>query len=142
MLGSSLAVQSATWIAQVNHSDYITDRLAGTNTLFHHHIGIAGYSGAPYVDLPGNLLSVVSQSADAAKERAVFYSSAMHSSIFESSAVQQTAGVSAVSTVKLIDIAILDRLLHHAVTLNIRGNSYRLKEKLKAGLVRPEEADA
>jgi hypothetical protein len=30
----------------------------------------------------------------------------------------------------------------HAVTLNIRGNSYRLKEKLKAGLVRPEEAEA
>lgn len=38
--------------------------------------------------------------------------------------------------------AILDRLLHHAVTLNIRGNSYRLKEKLKAGLVRTEEAEA
>ena len=30
----------------------------------------------------------------------------------------------------------------HAVTLNIRGNSYRLKEKLKAGLVRAEEAEA
>jgi len=38
--------------------------------------------------------------------------------------------------------AILDRLLHHAVTLNIRGNSYRLKEKLKAGLVRTAEAEA
>jgi hypothetical protein len=38
--------------------------------------------------------------------------------------------------------AILDRLLHHAVTLDIRGNSYRLKEKLKAGLVRSEEAEA
>jgi DNA replication protein DnaC len=35
--------------------------------------------------------------------------------------------------------AILDRLLHHAVTMNIRGNSYRLKEKLKAGLVRPQD---
>ncbi len=32
--------------------------------------------------------------------------------------------------------AIVDRLLHHAVTLNIRGNSYRLREKLKLGLVR------
>lgn len=37
---------------------------------------------------------------------------------------------------RVIATAILDRLLHHAVTLNIRGNSYRLKEKLKAGLVR------
>lgn len=43
---------------------------------------------------------------------------------------------------RVIATAILDRLLHHAVTLNIRGNSYRLKEKLKASLVRPEEAEA
>ena len=36
--------------------------------------------------------------------------------------------------------AILDRVLHHAITINIRGNSYRLKDKLKAGLVKPVEA--
>jgi DNA replication protein DnaC len=30
--------------------------------------------------------------------------------------------------------AILDRLLHHATTLNIKGESYRLREKKKAGL--------
>lgn len=30
--------------------------------------------------------------------------------------------------------AILDRLLHHATTLNIKGASYRLREKKKAGL--------
>ena len=42
---------------------------------------------------------------------------------------------------RVIATAILDRLLHHAVTMNIRGNSYRLKEKLKAGLVRSEEAE-
>lgn len=31
--------------------------------------------------------------------------------------------------------AIRDRLLHHAATLNIKGESYRLKEKRRAGLV-------
>jgi DNA replication protein DnaC len=31
--------------------------------------------------------------------------------------------------------AILDRLLHHATTLNIKGESYRLREKKKAGLL-------
>jgi DNA replication protein DnaC len=41
---------------------------------------------------------------------------------------------------RIIATAILDRILHHAITLNIRGNSYRLKDKLKAGLVRPAEA--
>jgi len=31
--------------------------------------------------------------------------------------------------------AILDRLLHHSTTINIRGDSYRLKDKRRAGLV-------
>ena len=43
---------------------------------------------------------------------------------------------------RVIATAILDRVLHHAITVNIRGNSYRLKDKLKAGLVRPEEPAA
>jgi len=29
----------------------------------------------------------------------------------------------------------LDRLLHQSTTLNIKGDSYRLKEKRKAGLL-------
>jgi len=41
---------------------------------------------------------------------------------------------------RVLATAILDRILHHAITLNIRGNSYRLKDKLKAGLVRTAEA--
>src|SRR6476659_8476230 len=41
----------------------------------------------------------------------------------------------------IIATAILDRLLHHSTTVNIRGESYRLKERRKAGLLpRPEEA--
>ena len=35
----------------------------------------------------------------------------------------------------ILATAILDRLLHHATTLNIKGDSYRLKEKRKAGLL-------
>jgi DNA replication protein DnaC len=41
---------------------------------------------------------------------------------------------------RVIATAILDRVLHHAITANIRGNSYRLKDKLKAGLVRTDES--
>jgi DNA replication protein DnaC len=40
----------------------------------------------------------------------------------------------------VIAAAILDRLLHHAITVSIRGQSYRLKDKLKAGLVKPADA--
>jgi hypothetical protein len=41
----------------------------------------------------------------------------------------------------VIASAILDRVLHHAVTLDIRGSFYRLKDKLKAGLMGAEETD-
>lgn len=34
----------------------------------------------------------------------------------------------------ILATAILDRLLHHSVVVNIRGESYRLREKKKAGL--------
>jgi DNA replication protein DnaC len=38
--------------------------------------------------------------------------------------------------------AILDRLLHYATTLNIKGESYRLKERRKAGLLgQPKPVD-
>jgi DNA replication protein DnaC len=38
----------------------------------------------------------------------------------------------------VIASAILDRLLHHSITINIKGESFRLKEKLKAGLLKPQ----
>jgi DNA replication protein DnaC len=41
---------------------------------------------------------------------------------------------------QIIATAILDRLLHHSTTINIRGESYRLKDRRRAGLLsRPEE---
>jgi DNA replication protein DnaC len=41
---------------------------------------------------------------------------------------------------RVIASAILDRVLHHAITVNIKGDSYRLREKLKAGLVKSKAA--
>jgi len=37
--------------------------------------------------------------------------------------------------------AILDRLLHHSSTINIKGESYRIKEKKKAGFFKREETE-
>ena len=36
---------------------------------------------------------------------------------------------------QILATAFMDRLLHHATTLNIKGESYRLREKKKAGLL-------
>lgn len=40
---------------------------------------------------------------------------------------------------QVIATAILDRLLHHSTIVNIKGDSYRLKEKRKAGLLARSE---
>ena len=37
--------------------------------------------------------------------------------------------------------AILDRLLHHSTTINIKGESYRIKEKKKAGFFKKVETE-
>jgi len=41
---------------------------------------------------------------------------------------------------QVIASAILDRVLHHAISISIKGESYRLKEKLKAGLLSKQAA--
>lgn len=48
---------------------------------------------------------------------------------------------------QVLATAILDRLLHHSTTLNIKGESYRLKDKRRAGILgkaesAPAEVDA
>jgi len=37
--------------------------------------------------------------------------------------------------------AILDRLLHHSHVVTIRGDSYRLREKRRSGLIKPAMLD-
>lgn len=41
----------------------------------------------------------------------------------------------------IIATAILDRLLHHSTTINIRGESYRLKDRRRAGLLSGREQE-
>jgi DNA replication protein DnaC len=41
----------------------------------------------------------------------------------------------------IIATAILDRLLHHSTTVNIRGESYRLKDRRRAGLLPSRERE-
>ena len=41
----------------------------------------------------------------------------------------------------ILATAILDRLLHHATTINIKGESFRLKEKRRAGLLNQPKID-
>jgi len=42
-------------------------------------------------------------------------------------------------TDEVLAAAVLDRLLHHSTIVNIRGRSYRLKEKQRSGFVKRME---
>ena len=105
LLGSTLGVIGAQWIAQNTHAGTLTERIADTTLLHQHQVGIVGHTGSAYVDLPSNVLAVANLAGNVDKESAAFANWAMHLSILESTAVQQTTGVPAVSTVKLIDLA-------------------------------------
>ena len=52
---------------------------------------------------------------------------------------QSLAGWGQVFGDQVLATAILDRLLHHSTIVNIKGESYRLKEKRKAGLLTRSE---
>ena len=43
-------------------------------------------------------------------------------------------------TDQVLATALLDRLLHHSSMINIRGQSYRLKEKRQSGLLQGSDA--
>jgi DNA replication protein DnaC len=55
---------------------------------------------------------------------------------------QSLAGWGEVFGDPLIATAILDRLLHHSTTINIKGESFRLREKKRAGLLSRSESRA
>ena len=42
----------------------------------------------------------------------------------------------------VVATALLDRLLHHSHVLTIRGDSYRLREKRRSGLLKSNTAPA
>lgn len=105
VLGTSLALVSAQWLVQYAQTFHMTEQLADVVFVSHHQVGIAGYTTAPYVDLPGNRGSLMSLAGDNVAEQAALLVAAGHMSILESTTVEQVAGVSAVSTVKLLDMA-------------------------------------
>ncbi|KAB8333634.1 hypothetical protein SD80_012640 [Scytonema tolypothrichoides VB-61278] len=110
VLGENLAMLGNTWLAENVYSLDLSDRIASTTSNFHHIVGIAGRNAAPqnapYVDL-SSMVSVVSQTLDTTRRESVRYEFLSHSSIFESTVIEQNLSTDAVSTVRLLDLASL-----------------------------------
>jgi DNA replication protein DnaC len=54
---------------------------------------------------------------------------------YHSDLQQKLRGLRSIFGDSIIVTAILDRMLHHSTTVNIRGESYRLKHRRKTDLV-------
>ena len=106
VLGESLAMVGFTWLAECSRSSEICDQIANTVTINHHALGMCGQYDAPYIDMPMWQDSVLSRVGDQVKKNASFFVISGHGSAFEWGVIEQIQPQhSAVSTVKLIDIA-------------------------------------
>ncbi|MCF6249897.1 MAG: DUF6531 domain-containing protein [Methylococcaceae bacterium] len=108
VLGSSLALLSATIQAETGQVWRLAGQISNCENMRHSMIGVVGYDGAPYF----NLSSLMTNSClnfdpanPGAKKVANFFTGAGHASALEWGVIEQTQPVGAVSTVKLIDIA-------------------------------------
>jgi len=108
--GEILGVVAKSWTAQIARMADIDGQFANSFPLWHQSVGIAGQNGSPFVDLGGNGWENPLKSYDATNEFNRLLSATIaqsgHMSIFESQNIEEVAGTSAVSTMKLMDIAV------------------------------------
>jgi RHS repeat-associated protein len=124
VLGESLSMIGATWLAETERSSTLIGLLGGTIIRRAHSIGITGMkpvgpsSQGPFVDLPlnaANVVQLISRSSFSSTitpaESSAFFTSTLVDSIIESATIEQTQpkdmnGVAAVaaSTMKLLDV--------------------------------------
>jgi YD repeat-containing protein len=105
VLGETLSMIAMTWLAETTRGWSLTDGVADTSTTVHHTVGFCGQTDSPYIDMPMCTVSVTSGSGDAAAEDASFFVQSGVASAMEWGVIEQMQPFSAVSTVKLIDMA-------------------------------------
>lgn len=106
IIGSAMGMLAATWMAQNNRASQMQDILQNNVTVQHHVMGLAGYAGSPYIDLKAVALSATSLDEDNDKQKGGLAAYGGVASALEGTAISQTQGVSGLSTVQLLDIAV------------------------------------
>jgi len=108
VLGESLAVFAASWLAQVEETCELNSRLAGAHCFSFHNVGIAGQTDSPFVDIPFSVRNPVRNTpgSGGTLDRSVFFSLGGHSSVLEGGVIEQLQPeLRAVSTVALAGVA-------------------------------------
>jgi RHS repeat-associated protein len=107
VLGETLAAMGAAYLSQSNRAIELADPYFKTITAYHVAMGIAGQSGGPYVDFPGEYVSM--SAGNPAVTTSALYGNSIAQSVFhsllESTSVNQLQQNPAVSTVRMVDLA-------------------------------------
>ncbi|MGA2125106.1 MAG: DUF6531 domain-containing protein, partial [Xanthobacteraceae bacterium] len=106
VLGEALEAMGVAYLSQSNRAILLADPYFNTITAYHVAMGIAGQSSGPYVDFPGEYISMSAGNANVttAAEYGNSIAQAVFHSLLESTSVNQLQQNPAVSTVRLIDI--------------------------------------
>ena len=108
VLGEALNMIGYSWLSQNNAANAINDRLIGSKAVTQCAVGVVAQVNGPYIDIPGGFLGVSSLTNDTNRVATAFTADAGQGSAQEWGTLAQNLariGVSAVSTVKLIDLA-------------------------------------
>lgn len=120
--GSNLGAVAAQYAAQLGAILYSIDKISNTFAAINHQVGIAGYvNSTGYVDYPGISVAITDKLVGSSW-RPAGYSGATHASILESTTLNQVLNIAAVSTVRLLDEAVvLGQPIYDATATNFSG---------------------
>ncbi|MEW8027273.1 MAG: RHS repeat-associated core domain-containing protein [Candidatus Thiodiazotropha sp.] len=119
ILGESLALFAATWLAETSRVGELTDRISNDLYLRHYALGVVGFDGGAFIDVPMEFNDSVSLKVGLPEASSSGWTFAGLASAFEWGTVEQLQPTSAVSTVKLIDYAASQgQKIFHATSAN------------------------
>ncbi len=108
VLGEALNMIGYSWLAQLAAASTITDRIVGSKVVLHCLVGVVGQVTGPYIDMPGGFAGNSSLTNDSNRANTAGFADGGALSALEWGALDQNltkAGVGAVSTIKLLDLA-------------------------------------
>ena len=106
VLGESLAVIAATWLAEREALVRLAARISDVETFVYHAVGVVGQASGVSIDVPVSASNFSSLDGDPTTSNKVFIGAAGgHGSVFEGGVVEQLMPVDAVSTVELAGVA-------------------------------------
>ena len=105
VLGPQFAAMGAELMSQVSETARIIDAAADNTSLIHHMVDFTGHRNAAFHNLR-MVYTPASKENNGSRSNGAYFMTVMHGSALEGATIEQATAVPAVSTVRLIDLAL------------------------------------